>query len=143
MKIAEERFNDACEKGDIKEAKRIFKLTDLDLSNGDGMWAFRLCCLYGSLKVAKWLYKKARHVGGCVIDPDYYCFDCSCMCGHIKVAKWLYSLGDIDIHHDDNIAFRRTCERGHIEVAKWLCELCSGYYIEIEDGKIVKYCVSS
>jgi hypothetical protein len=42
-----------------------------------------------------------------------------------KVAKWLWEISkvSIDIHADNEYAFRLSCGYGNIEVAKWLWEI--------------------
>ena len=56
------------------------------------------------------------------------------MNGHTDIAKWLYSLGSVDIHAFDDMAFRESCtyydwafrlscQNGHIDIAKWLYSL--------------------
>ena len=39
----------------------------------------------------------------------------------------MYSLGDVDIHIDNEYAFRFACRNGRIEIAKWLCSICDNY----------------
>ena len=61
--------------------------------------------------------------------------------GHLETSKWLYQLGidlasPIDIHVDDDFAFRWSCYNGHLETSKWLCTLYSGYTINLINGKI-------
>ena len=48
----------------------------------------------------------------------------------------------INIHADDESAFRWSCESGHLEVAKWLCEICEDYQIEIVNN-IIKYTIKN
>jgi hypothetical protein len=60
------------------------------------------------------------------------------------VAKWLIEISKengeiINIHAENDFAFRRSCESNNMEIAKWLCNLCDEYYIKIENNKIVKY----
>ena len=55
-------------------------------------------------------------------------FDCSCRNGHINIAQWLYELSiknnqPINIHVNNEEAFRLSCTNGHINVAQWLYEL--------------------
>ena len=45
----------------------------------------------------------------------------------------------INIHANNEYAFRWSCSTRRIEIAKWLCSLCDEYYIEIENNKIVKH----
>lgn len=52
-----------------------------------------------------------------------------CQRGHLDVAKWLIQMSDsndenkIDIHSDNEAAFRWSCKNGYMNVAKWLVEL--------------------
>ena len=61
-------------------------------------------------------------------------FQWNCENGNLITAKWLYSLGDVDIHVNDEYAFKSACRNGHLAVAKWLHSLggldirvCGGY----------------
>ena len=47
----------------------------------------------------------------------------ACKNGDIEKAKKMYSLGNINIHADNEDAFKCSCTNGHIEVAKWLYSL--------------------
>ena len=40
-----------------------------------------------------------------------------------REAKWLYSLGGVDIHIDEDHAFRWSCRNGYLKVAQWLYSL--------------------
>ena len=44
----------------------------------------------------------------------------NCKYDHLTVAKWLYSVGDVDIHVNNEEAFRKSCYYGYLTVAKWL-----------------------
>ena len=37
-----------------------------------------------------------------------------------REAKWLYSVGNFDIHIENDYVFRLSCINGKLEVAKWL-----------------------
>jgi|GEM_PF-3634206 len=43
--------------------------------------------------------------------------------GHLNILQWIHSLGGIDIHRFDDIAFRESCNRGYLEVSIWLYSL--------------------
>ena len=85
-------------------------------------------CIYGKLKVAKWFY----------IEVDYVFASC-CENGTLEAVHQLYSLGNVDIHANDDLAFRSSCGGSEYHDAKWLCELCNGYTILVENDKIIEY----
>ena len=52
----------------------------------------------------------------------------SCKNGHLHIAQWLIELGKqsnslINIHMDNELAFRKSCANGHLNIAQWLIEL--------------------
>ena len=55
-----------------------------------------------------------------LLDKAKNGFIWNCKRGHLTVTKWLYSIGDVNIHADNESAFRWSCEKGHLTVAKWL-----------------------
>ena len=71
------------------------------------------CC---NLDMAKWLYS----VGVLSRESIQSAFSTACRSGRLNVAQWLFSLGNIDIHIDDEYAFRWSCSNGKLDVAKWL-----------------------
>ena len=42
-----------------------------------------------------------------------------CSYGYVETAKWLYSLGNIDIHTENEFAFRWSCMYDKKEIVKW------------------------
>ena len=59
--------------------------------------------------------------------------------GTLEAVHQLYSLGNVDIHANDDLAFRSSCGGSEFYGAKWLCELCNGYTILVENDKIIEY----
>ena len=69
----------------------------------------------------------------------------------INAKKYLKENPNIDIHAENDFAFRESCLRGLLEnqdslnksglleVAQWLCTLCDNYYLEHDNKKIIKY----
>jgi hypothetical protein len=49
---------------------------------------------------------------------ESFCYCCEK--GYIYMAKWIHRLGGVNIHDNDDRAFRRSCEFDHLEIAKWL-----------------------
>jgi len=105
---------------------------------------FKLCSVYGQLKIAKWIYS----LGGVNHHIDIeYPFRMSCTNGHLEVAKWIYSLGGVNHHINNEYSFRMSCYNGHLKVAKWIYSLggvdhhadndysfiwaCSNNYLEV------------
>jgi len=43
----------------------------------------------------------------------------------------------IDIHAEDDYAFRRSCDKNRLEVAKWLCTLSNRYSYIINKDKTI------
>jgi len=64
-------------------------------------------------------------------------FSVLCYYGYIETLKWLWTLGEINIHTNDEEAFIRSCSNGKIEVAKWLIEISkeNGEEINIHRNK--------
>ena len=49
-----------------------------------------------------------------------------CELGDLEIAKWMIHTdnhNEIDIHTNDDYAFKYACKKGHLELAKWLISL--------------------
>ena len=86
---------------------------------------------YGYLDLAKWSLPREN----CNIQMT---FRLACSKGHLQTAQWLYSLGNVDIHAENEYAFRFACSNGHLEVAQWLYSL-GGVNIHAEDDQAFRF----
>lgn len=74
-------------------------------------------CLWGNLKLAKWLVEKFN------LDVKYdngLALRSACEYGHFDIVKWL--INEFYPSYEDIIgtALCNACERGHLEICKWL-----------------------
>lgn len=69
----------------------------------------------GNLKVLQWLYQ----TGNLRVQD---CLYTSCRKGFFAVVQWLHEIG-VDIHKEEDRAFRFSCIYGHLSVAQWLYRL--------------------
>ena len=122
-------FVEACEKGQLDQAKRIAQENpDLDIHTEEDE-AFRLACLHGHFDVARWLVDYATSIESPVDihAKEDLAFRSACFYGHIEVARWLVDYATsiespVDIHAKEDDAFRSACSNGHLEVAQWLVD---------------------
>jgi|SRR6056297_1056029 len=104
-------FSSACKQNNLLEAKRIYSFTDKISIRDTLLSTFLFCCKSNHIDVTKWLFEISREEGMPLIDIR---------------------------EHDDSI-FLNASECNNIETARWCCEICNKYYIEIYEGKIIKY----
>lgn len=101
----------------------------------------RVVCESGYLETCRWLYTNLR------VHPDWYYiynipFELACANGHLKIAQWMCrNLPNINVHADNEYAFRYACINGHLETAKWLLEHFPTINYRILDDWA--FCVSS
>ncbi len=112
----------ACESGCLKLIQWICEFPSINhrqLESG-----FYICCLYGYLDPAIWIYIFADIADSSMAFViKNYGFYLACKNGHLHVAMHLYTLGGINIHCKQDQAFRRACSGGHPEMSKWLYKL--------------------
>ena len=117
----EAKFLDAGYTGDLEVAKRWFMRILQGTRNVDlYRIAFRRSCVKGHVHVAQWLM---------TLDWDWRKrlqsdFAHACACGQLAVAFMLLALGDVDIHANNDAAFRGACANPSAHhVARWLIRL--------------------
>ena len=98
--------------------------------------------MYGKCQdIVRWLDENNRHYLAqyiqincnakyiSVIQYMEFIFILCCENGHLSVAQWLVQITQqncgINIHVDNEVAFRWSCANGHLDVAQWLHSLCS------------------
>ena len=111
--LPSDKFENLVLDGKFEEAKKI----ELDNYQHLFIWS----CVYGYLKVSKWLLSiKDNNID--INAKNDYAFRYSCYYGNINIAKWLLSIKDnnININAENDFAFRSSCEYGHIKIYQWL-----------------------
>lgn len=131
---SDDAFWRACINGHIELTKWLLEIFDntnspLDPDIIDRSLFFE-CCYNGKLETAKLLVSIGKQFGENIyIQREPYLFLMSCKNGWFQMAKWLYKLGNkpenwkINIHTNNEEAFRLACENGHMKVAQWLLSL--------------------
>ncbi len=109
-----EQFLEACEGGQLEEAKQLIlnHPDDVDINH-----SIVLACKYRLIEITKWLVNECQVNNH---ENNVKTFRWACYNGQIEIAKWLVHDHQVDVHVDDDSAFRMACINEHIELAKWL-----------------------
>ena len=84
--------------------------------------------------VYDWLMPLPEYILPVICENDVYSYLCknrfpeckqdafqlACRKGNLELAEWFYSLGDIDIHADNELALCMARRNGHLNVVRWL-----------------------
>ncbi len=121
----EYKFIDACQKGNINEAKELLK-TYPNIINFDKKEyykkAFAGACGNGHLKVAQWLLQIKPTID--ISADNEYAFRRACAHGKLKVAQWLLFIKpNINVSANYNDAFMYACLKGYLHLAQWLLQI--------------------
>lgn len=84
-----------------------------------------IACLNGNLSIVQSIYystlQKNKLKAKALAERG---FIDSCLCGHKNIAEWLLqNAPDLDIHAEDDAAFRLACVNGFLPIALWLYNL--------------------
>ena len=141
-----ELFRSCCNRGDIKLAKSLYELNDVDIYDRDpselyGVGnAFEYACLYNNLEIAKWLFDisdKAKLNIYSYIDIIFVRVGSN----DLEMLQWVYTLSE----YDDTIlrsAFMEACLGDKIDNAKWLYSLGTINVHAHDDAAFVESCIS-
>ena len=121
-------FSSACELEKIELIKWILSLNLVESP-------FSYSCAYGKLPIIKFLYSSLT-----VSDLEMHdAFLSACRNGDLNVADWIYKKSIergscIDIHRDNESAYRSAVSRGHQEISEWLMSFGGIYISKIKKG---------
>ena len=137
-------FRWACINGHLDVLQWLYSFKSIKkYAKSQSINRFAWTCRNGYFDVAQWLYSIGK------IDIHHnneQAFTWSCMNGHLEIAQWLYKLGmirshstdssssswtdkqqyRIDIHANDDIAFKSATNNGHDNVVQWLNSVDGG-----------------
>lgn len=145
-----DKFTKACQQGYLFVAKWIYESIPPLLFNRSFFFDSALLELLikrDNDSVFQWV---CEHICDSVIFR--HLFNKSCRYGKIDMARYIIDFDQkhhniIDIHIDNEVAFRSVCEHGHLDMAKYLLEVGgkSNHLIDIhaeEDEAFVLACVN-
>lgn len=85
-----------------------------------GLETFVKMCENGWIDLAKWMHQylvdHKSNIDYCDAFMSAYLYD------QVEVVDWLYSIAgeEIDLHEDNDRAFKRACLHGNLDILKWL-----------------------
>ena len=113
------KFLYACHDGDLEAAKRV-RERSVGLHGPTYLRAFAHACDKGHVHVAQWLM---TFDWGWRQRLDEL-FAHACVCGQLALVQMLHSLGGVDVHANNDAAFRGACAYPPAHhVARWLIRL--------------------
>lgn len=132
-------FVECCRAGRIDMAKWLIELSGGNITDCFNMnilkyHAFVICCTHAHFDMVKWLLleliQNTNTDMSSICDMCSEAFSMSCMVGQLTIAQWLYEIslsyiGVIDIHRNNDYAFRSSILNGKFDVVKWLVFISS------------------
>ena len=110
----ENPFEAACRNGDVARLEEVARTGAVPPSR-----ALIFACKHGHLHVAKWLRTVwAQDVVSAFVVRMSLRF--ACIRGHLHIVQWLIQSFGLDIHADEENAFRSACVSGDEATVRWL-----------------------
>lgn len=130
IKQHEIEFKNAIENGDIEKIKLLFSLnsinsSNMNIENGN---ALTYACLYGNLKIVKYLLNSPDFKECINIHAENdSALAAACQRGHLDIVKYLLSSPDLEDHADrnadNNFGLNLASGNNHLEIVKYLLTL--------------------
>lgn len=131
----DDAFSLACVSGNMSLIKWLFQKKE-EISTGTLLSTFRFSCRTGNLELAKFIHQSNLNFQQNDIS---FLFATCCSFGIFKLIKWLYqSYKEINVHINNNFAFRWSFKKGHIHITKWLFELKKDSFYKSSDKEIAE-----
>lgn len=109
---------EACTHSKIDIIDWLISLDSMNIHVNDEM-AFMTACSVGDLGLAKKLY----NMGANYTINNSRALITACRCKQIEIIDWLITLNGIDIHINNDMAFRFACSTGEFELARKLYKM--------------------
>jgi hypothetical protein len=124
-------FKRACKQNKVNLAKLAYYTGDIDMDQNRVYSYFELCCVHGSIDVAKWIYDVV--VNDVIDDIDYFrLLNYCCDSGKEEFVLWFLPLSEdldgLDVEHNEG-SFIYTCYLGNVEIA----QMVHGYFEDVVD----------
>ena len=113
-----------CHNNNLELCKWLYKLNIINIHIYND-FIFIGSCYNGCLDVSKWLYKKVVYNTNIL----NIAFSKSCIYNKKEVCKWLMSIANIDIHFNEEYAFRLS----NLDMQKWLLTLDNTINVNIKN----------
>jgi hypothetical protein len=120
-------FRNACRNGHFEIMHWLYGLGGIPI-HGWNSCAFISACRFGDIALAQKLYHLPIEVSGKNVlinihADDEAAFQSACAAGDLKLAQWLYSLGEVNIHVNNDIVFQLASMYYQTDVLEWLQRL--------------------
>jgi ankyrin repeat protein len=122
--LEDDAFCYACKSGNIEMIEYLLGYETLrgkiNIHSRNGS-AFLIACKNGHLDIIKYIISLGINHDFVATQVMNYGFCLCCEHGHLKCVKWFLSeFKELDIHINNDIAFRLCCQNGHLDIAKFL-----------------------